>query len=461
MSAVSNLHGARGPLVHAPLLGQIEYQADAVITFDDEGNIKHVIDCRTEEGEQLASCLEREGRLFTSEIDQVLIPGLIDLHVHAPQFPQLGKCLDVPLEDWLMNYTFPLEARYVDHSFAEHVYDHLVRELISHGTTTAVYFATIHSEASLALARRCLTHGQRAVVGKLSMDNPLECPPFYREDSASASVAGTREFIEAVAGLDGNGAGLVKSAVTPRFLPSCTDELMAGLSKLAAEHNCHVQTHCSESDWEHNYGLKRFGTTDTFTLDRFGLLTDRTILAHCNFISDDDIERIKSVGAGIAHCPLSNVYFSHAVLACRHALEAGVDVGLGSDIAGGPSPSLVANMQMAIHVSRMLEDGVDHRVAKEARGRAGSRISSLEAFWMATTAGGRALGEPIGMFRQGYRFDAVLMNVRRTPFQGLGLTTIDRGQEIIDQLVYTSDRQDLRKVWIDGRRVLDKDAVKN
>jgi guanine deaminase len=459
MSRVSDLQGIRGTFVHAPLLGEVAFQADALIAFDGEGQIKHVADCRTEQSQQLASHLEREGKLLTLGSDQVLLPGLIDLHVHAPQFPQLGTCLDLPLEDWLMKYTFPLEARYSDISFAEYVYDLLVRELISHGTTTAVYFATIHRDASLVLAKRCLEHGQRALVGKLSMDNRDECPDFYREDSASVGIASAREFIQAVAGLDGNSNGLVKPVITPRFLPSCTDELLSGLGELTAAHGCHVQTHCSESDWEHNYGLQRFGTTDAHTLDQFGLLTDRTILAHCNFINDEDIGRIRSVGAGIAHCPLSNIYFSHAAFACRLALEVGVDVGLGSDIAGGPSPSLVANMQMAIHVSRMLEDGLDHRIPKGKRGRVGSRISSREAFWMATTGGGRALGEPIGLFRPGYRFDAILMDARRTRYPGMSASVPDQGLDVIDRLVYSSSPQNLRKVWVNGRAVLDKDLA--
>lgn len=459
MSNVSDLHGIRGSFVHAPLLGEVVFQPDGLIAFDGEGEIRHVADCRAEEAQQLITHLELEGRLLTLGNDQVLLPGMIDLHVHAPQFPQLGKCLDLPLEDWLMKYTFPLESRYADVSFAEYVYNLLVRELIAHGTTTAVYFATIHRDASLVLAKQCLEHGQRALVGKLSMDNRQECPEFYREDDPAVAIASAREFIQAVGGLDGNSNGLVKPVVTPRFLPSCTDELLSGLAELTRAHDCHVQTHCSESDWEHNYGLQRFGTTDAHTLDQFGLLTARTILAHCNFINDDDIVRIRSAGAGIAHCPLSNVYFSNAAFACRLALEGGVDVGLGSDIAGGASPSIIANMQMAINVSRILEDGVDHRIPKAQRGRAGSRISSREAFWMATTGGGRALGEPIGLFRPGYRFDAILLDARQTIYPGMTVGGPDRGIEVIDRLVYSSSAQNLRKVWVNGRAVLDKDLA--
>ncbi|MBL8772418.1 MAG: guanine deaminase [Phenylobacterium sp.] len=456
MASVSGLQGVRGAFVHAPLLGEVDFHPDALIAFDETGQIRHVDDARAEDSIQLASRLAEAGSLLTLDEGQVLLPGLIDLHVHAPQFPQMGTCLDLPLEDWLMKYTFPLEARYSDIAFAQHVYDLLVRELLAQGTTTAVYFATIHQDASLALARRCMELGQRAFVGKLSMDNPETCPDFYREAGASAGIASARAFIHAVGELTAASNGLVKPVITPRFLPSCTDDLLSGLGELTGVHGCHVQTHCSESDWEHGYGLQRFGATDTLTLERFGLLTDRTILAHCNFIDDEDIGRIRSVGAGVAHCPLSNIYFSHAVFASRRALEAGVDVGLGSDIAGGSSPSLIENMRMAIHVSRLLEDGVDHRLAKAERGREGARISSREAFWMATTAGGRALSEPIGLFREGYRFDAILMDARRPVFPGMPAGERGQGIELIDRLVYASHAQNIRKVWVDGRIVVDK-----
>jgi len=457
MSNVSDFQGIRGPFIHAPVLGELDFQADGLIIFDGGGEIKFAGGYGGGPYAELVKILEEQGRLFCLPAGRLLLPGLIDLHVHAPQFPQLGKCLDLPLEDWLMNYTFPLEARYSDVSFAIQVYSKLVRELIGHGTTTAVYFATIHGESSLKLAECCLEAGQRAFVGKLSMDNPAECPDFYREAGAAAGIAAAEDFILSLRGLAANGKRLVKPVVTPRFLPSCSDEMLLGLGALVAAHNCHVQTHCSESDWEHGYGLRRFGATDTLSLDRFGLLTDRTILAHCNFIDDQDIGRISRAGAGIAHCPLSNVYFSNAAFACRHALDGGVNVGLGSDIAGGPSPSLVSNMQMAIHVSRLLEDGVDHRIAKDVRGRPGARIGALEAFWMATAGGGRALSEPIGLFRPGYRFDAILMDMEQVPLPGMAFNIADPARDAIEQFIYASSPRNLQKVWVDGRLVLDKE----
>ncbi len=164
----------------------------------------------------------------------VLLPGFVDLHIHAPQFPQLGQALDVPLEIWLQTHTFPLESRYSDLDFADRVYRALVRRLLANGTTTAMYFATIHYESSLRLAEICIEMGQRALVGRVAMDLAESCPDNYRDASPAVSVADTARFVEAVPRLAGND-GRVLPAITPRFIPSCSDAALRGLGALAAE----------------------------------------------------------------------------------------------------------------------------------------------------------------------------------------------------------------------------------
>lgn len=171
--------------------------------------------------------------------------------------------------------------------------------------------------------------------------------------------AGTQALIDYISGHPNNTASRVWPVVTPRFIPACTDATLEGLGTMARDCGCHVQTHCSESDWEHAYVLSRHGMTDAMSLDRFGLLTRRSMLAHANLLTADDMDLIKLRQAAVAHCPLSNGYFAGAVFPLRAALEKGLHVGLGSDISGGPSASLFDNMRAAILVSRMLETGVD------------------------------------------------------------------------------------------------------
>ena len=176
---------------------------------------------------------EAEGPWSDCQRDHFLLPGFVDLHIHAPQYPQLGNALHVPLEVWLQTHTFPLEARYADLAFAERAYSALVGDLLALGTTTAVFFATIHQEATRLLVDICLARGMRALVGKVAMDDPASCPDYYRDASAGAAIEGTTAFIEYVRGHAANRDGLVLPAITPRFIPSCTDPLLEGLGALA------------------------------------------------------------------------------------------------------------------------------------------------------------------------------------------------------------------------------------
>ncbi len=384
----------------------------------------------------------------TLDENTVLIPGLIDLHIHAPQWPQLGTGYDVPLDEWLFEYTFPTEAKCADTTYAQEVWDSMVPSLLANGTTTAVYYGSIHVDATTALAQTCIRHGQRAWVGRTAMDHPEGTPDYYRDTTAAEGLAASRASIDAIVALEDPHA-LVQPIITPRFIPACTDELLTGLGQLAAETGHLVQTHCSENDWEHGYVLERHGTSDTNSLDGFGLLRDSTVLAHGCLLSDDDFAVIAERGAGVAHCPLSNVYFGDAVFPTRRALDAGVKVGLGTDIAGGPSASLLANAARAVDVSRHLENGVDQRAEADVRGVDESRIDATTAFYLATLGGADVLGEPLGLLEPGRRFDAVaisLSDIDTVP----GGDTIDRRFE---KLVRLAGRRDIGAVWVHGRQV--------
>jgi guanine deaminase len=441
-----------GTALHTPVCGRVEVLRDALIIAGADGRIQAVHSAAAPGCDALIRRFASTGALVTLREGQYLLPGLVDLHVHAPQWPQLGLALDLPLEDWLQTYTFPLEARYSDLDYAEAMYSSLVDGLLANGTTTAMYYATIHGPATRKLADLCLEKSQRALIGRVAMDDPGQCPPYYRDPSAQVAEAETRAFIAYVRSMPGNEAELIRPVITPRFIPSCSDELLHALGALARETGCHVQTHCSESDWEHRYVLDRCGISDTAALERFGLLSRRTILAHGNFVGDEDIAVIARHGSGIAHCPLSNVYFSDAVFPLRRILERGVHVGLGSDIAGGGSPSILDNARYAVMVSRMLESGVDAALSRSERRRPDSRIDSLTAFWLATTGGGIALELDLGLFREGFQFDAMLIDAG-APHSNLRIQGTESGEEILQKILYHAGRADIRDVWVGNRLV--------
>ena len=443
----------KGTLIHSPQFGEVESVKNALVAVADCGRIEFVRtpDCATYRDDLAAAIADNN--LVELGDNQYLLPGLVDLHIHAPQWPQLGKALHLPLNEWLQQCTFPLEARYADLAFARHNYESLVDNLLANGTTTATYYGTVHLEATKLLADICLSKGQRAIVGKVAMDNKEECPDFYRDTSTTAGLDDTRALIEHVRGIPGNDSGLVLPAVTPRFIPGCTDEMLLGLGSITKEYGCHVQTHCSESDWEHNYVIERHGVHDTQSLDRFGLLTDKTVLAHANLISSEDMATIGTRQCGIAHCPLSNIYFSNAVFPVRRALDFGLKVGLGTDISGGPNPSILHNCQVAVSSSRLLEEGVDPTIAADKRGTPGSRIDYLESFWLATVGGANALGLKVGQFAEGFQFDAMVIdaNVADT---NLAIHGDDHSAaDVLQNIIYGAERRNITTVWVQGRKV--------
>lgn len=439
--------------MHAPKLGEVDICRDALIIVDGKGVISAVIRPDDANYEKAKSQANENGSLEQLPSDQYLLPGFVDLHIHAPQWPQLGKALDVPLEVWLMEHTFPLEARYQDRKFAEAMYADLVNALLANGTTTALYFATIHEEATQVLANTCLDLGQRALIGKVVMDNPDQCPDYYRDKSTEIALSETESFIGYVNTMKGNEDGLVKPVVTPRFIPSCTDEALEGLGKIAKAHKCHVQTHCSESDWEHNYVLERTGVTDTQALTDFGLMGRHTILAHSNFISESDMDIIADNGAGIAHCPLSNIYFSTAVFPLRRAMEKSLHVGLGTDIAGGPSASILDSCRFSINMSRTLEEGTDATKSPDERGVDNTRIDFREAFHLATAGGANALDLPVGRFEEGYMFDAFLLAPNAAASPILMNDDLDTLDEQLQKIIYLATRANITSTWVSGKMV--------
>lgn len=419
--------------MQTPSPDTLEVLADQFIELDDQGRITTM--------RAATSADEAEVSLPSTS---VLVPGFIDTHIHAPQWTQRGVGLDLPLDQWLNDYTFPLESSFTDTAMAASVWQSMVPALMAEGTTTAVYYSSVHEEATQALAEACVRHGQRAFVGRVAMDHPENTPEHYRDASAADGVAASQRSIDAI---DALASDLVQPIITPRFIPSCTDELLAGLGRLAAETGVRIQTHCSESIWEHQYVLDRFGSTDTEALARFGLLTDHTVLAHSVHISDSDRATMMRHGAGVAHCPLSNSYFGDAVFPARNHLDAGLRIGLGTDVAGGPEHSMRATCSHAVTSSRMLEAGVEP--GRSSWHRPGDRIDLTAAFWMATLGGADLLGIDAGLLRPGRVFDAVAIDPTTDPSVLAGLPGADDARRF-ERLARGGG--EITHVWVDGAR---------
>lgn len=423
---------------------QIDYQADGLICIDENGQIANIVHLMDDDYETIQREAAQQENLVVLAEDQVILPGFVDLHVHAPQWPNAGLALDRPLYEWLDQYTFPLEAKFKDADYAHLVYDNLVETLLANGTTTALYFGSVDNTGNVELAKACLTHHQRGFVGKVVMDNPEQTPDYYRDESAQAALDETEAFIHEVEQLNKDQAIPVTPVITPRFLPSCTDEVLVGLGKLAAQYNLPIQSHCSENDWENGYALETHGKRDAAVLDEFGLLTDKTVLAHGTLLNDEDLDRFKNRGVGIAHCPISNVYFGNAVMATHKILAKDVKVGMGTDISGGFDPSIYQNIRQAIMSSRMLEDGVDSQLAPEVRGQESSAITAKNAFYMATIGGAESLNLTTGQIKEGYAAD---LQVVHTKYPTFGR---QKPEETFEKVMYQTTASEIDHVMTQG-----------
>jgi guanine deaminase len=430
---------------------EVRILTDCLFCIGSDGMIEKIIAPENEEYQALIDIYQGKDNYHCLTDGQFFLPGFVDTHVHAPQWAQSGTALDIPLSDWLNTYTFPIESKFSDLHFAQEVYEDVVRTLLANGTTTALYFATIHKEANVLLAEICAKQGQRGLVGKVVMDDLTQNPSYYRDEDTQTALAETEDFILTVKELSKTTKQGVYPVVTPRFIPSCTDEALKGLGALAAKYDTHIQSHCSESDWAHEFVKERFNKSDAVSLHNFGLLRTKSVMAHCNFLEDADVELFAETGTAISHCPVSNAYFANSVLPVSHFHAKGVDIGLGSDLSGGFSPSLYDNIRQSVMSSRMLEDGVNPALPAQRRGLANSRITLNEAFYFATAGGGESLSLPIGRLEPNYAWDVQVID---TTIKTAKLPIFnDSLQNVFEKIIYQVRPENVREVWVQGQKV--------
>ena len=452
---MNNKKVIKASFFHSPEYGGIEFLKQALVFVSSDGIISKVIRQDDEDYLELLDKHSKDNHFFDFK-DKILLPGFIDLHIHAPQWPQAGLALDDELSYWLNNFTFPLESKYQDLDYAREVYSDLVKTLLANGTTSAMYFGTIHNEATLELAKICASYGQRGFVGKVVMDDKTMNPDFYRDNSTKEAIENTEKFIIDVQTLAKDVFQGVYPVITPRFVPSCTDNALLELGKLAKKYNCYIQSHCSESDWEHNFVIDRFGKRDSEVLDQFGLLTDKSIMAHGNFIDSDDADIFKKKKSSVCHCPISNSYFANAVFPVNQLKKQGLNICLGTDISGGFSPSLYDNIKHSVMASRMLNDGVDNKLSAENRGTNNARVSVFEAFYLATTGGGEALKLPLGIFKEGYICDFQVIDINSPNNKLPNFLDNEEDKHLLQKILYLSTSENIREVWVQGKQILKK-----
>ena len=402
-------------------------------------------------------------------------PGMIDLHIHAPQYAYTGTATDKPLmgkDGWLETYTFPAERRLRhDTRYAETVYSNVVQSTLRHGTTTAVYFATLDLEPCKVLVDCAVHFGQRAIIGKVCMDR--NSPSDYCQ-TLEQNIQETEELIQYIYKTHPKGCSglfqspLISPAVVPRFIPTCSPALLSALGEIAAKYDCYITSHVSESidEVEFTQLLERDcdnidGTiqrTDAMIFDAHKLLSHKCIMAHGVHISDSDCDLLKERIAAIAHCPLSNFFFAGGILHCRKLMERENRIGIGTDVAGGYNCSVLHSARMTVVASQALQQQNMALKSNGTKTKGGEICNSIldyrHSFYLATLGGAEALNmhDRIGTLNVGMEFDAIILSadVPNSPVQ---IFDSDNISDVFQKLVVLGDDRNVHRVFVQGQDV--------
>lgn len=413
----------KGTIVHTPTKDQFEcYENSYLVCVNNE--IQGIY-------QQLPKQYEQEH--VQDYGTNLIIPGMCDMHVHAPQYVYRGLGLDMQLMQWLETYAFPTESRFSDLEYARHYYEAFADALAKNGTTRAVIFSTIHVPSTGLLMDILEKKRIGAYVGKVNMDTL--CPDSLREESEQ-SLKDTRQWLMERK----DKSTLVKPAITPRFIPTCSTDVLKGLGELVKEFNVPVHSHISEDIGEMDIVRERYPDIahDGAVYDRFGLLTNHTVMAHFIYPTQEELELIKQRGVTIAHCPQSNGNVAAGIPPIRTMLDMGIKTGLGSDIAGGYSPCIFRAMSEAVYLSKLkwLETQKEDMF-----------LSIPEAFYLGTKGGGQFFGN-VGSFEQGYELDALVIDdcSLGTPLDELSVV------ERIERVIHLADDRNIIARYVAGEK---------
>lgn len=375
-----------------------------------------------------------DGTVVEFDTPTLITPSFIDTHLHAPQLQMIGSYGGHLLE-WLNRYTFPTEMKFADPDHARALAPRLFEELVKNGTGCALIFSTIHTEATDIFFQEADRRGFRAIIGKTLMNR--NAPDALLEETRSA-VEGSRYLIEKWH----RRTPLLNYAVTPRFAPTSTPDLLEAAGQLKRDYpdvwvHTHVSENVAEVEWVHELFPEAKSYADVY--DRYGLLTDRTILAHGVHLSDEELELIASRGTRVAHCPNSNLFLGSGLFPLRRVLGHHVLVGLGSDIGAGTTPSLFNAMADAYKVQQVR----------------GVSLSPFHLWYLATLGGARVLGldETVGSLERGKAADFLVLDLKATSLLQLRTSGADSIEELLAGLIFIGDDRVVRRTFVAGREI--------
>ena len=411
--------------------GGFRYERDARIEVNAAGNLA-----------QVAAWNGRDAAVDAS-VDvrpMVILPGMVDLHLHLPQLPNAGLGAGLDLLTWLDRYIFPLERDF-DRNAAERLAPAAFRAMAAAGTTTALMYGAVFETSLDAAFEAAEAHGIRAVIGKVMMDR-LRYDPSLAESSVLETSL--RQSADLIGRWHGRDNGRLRYAVTPRFAVSCTAEMLRESAALAERTGAYWQTHLAEDRNEIAEVQRLFPDALDYTdvYDRAGGLGPRTVMAHAIHLSDREVARLADTQTRIAHCPSSNLFLASGTMRLGRYLEAGLVIGLGSDVSAGPDLSLFGVMRAGAYTQSGLRTMLDEPY---------SPLGPMDWLRLGSLEGARALGleAAIGSIEVGKEADLIAVDLALTaPLPNLDAAEPD---EVASRLIFRSHPDMVRAAWVRGR----------
>ena len=426
---MSTLHAHRGAILHC--LGDpsrdsdaIEYLADGLLLVEG-GRI-----ARLGPADALLAHLP-PGTPLTEHRDALIVPGFIDCHVHFPQLDVIAAP-GSQLLDWLQRYAFPAEQHCADPTHAAELARAFLAELLRNGTTSALVCASVHPQSVDALFEQALQHNMRLIAGKVLMDRNA---PDALLESAADGERHSRALIERW-----HGRSRLHYALTPRFAPSCSAQLLAMIGTVLADYpDLYMHTHLAENlaelQWVHELFPQQRSYLDVY--DRYGLLGRRALFAHAIHLDHHDCQRLADSGSAVAFCPSSNLFLGSGLFDLARLQQHGVAVGLGSDIGAGTSLCALHNLTDGYKVLQLQ----------------GQTLDPFQAFYLATLGGARALRleTQIGNLAEGSEADFVILDLAATPLLERRIAHAESLAEKLFALIILGDDRVVRETFVAGR----------
>ncbi len=373
----------------------------------------------------------------TQYTNSLIVPGFIDCHLHYPQTEMIASYGEQLLE-WLETYTFPTEREFADPAKARDVAEFFFDELLRNGTTSALVFGTVHKQSVDAFFKVAQKRSLRMICGKVLMDRNA---PDYLTDTPQSGYQESKDLAERWHGVE-----RLSYAITPRFAPTCSDEQLALAGKLLKEYpdlylHTHLAENISEVEWVKELFPERSGYLDVYA--HHGLLTKRSVFAHCLHLTEDEFKLIHESGAGIAFCPTSNLFLGSGLFNLAKAETLKVKVGLATDVGAGTSFSLLQTIS-DLYKTQQLRN---------------HRLSPIKSLYLATLGGAHTLdvAAQIGNFLPDKEADFAVLDYNATPLLTRRLARSKSLTEKLFALQMLGDDRVVKNVHILGKKTYCRD----